>query len=53
MHLKLLSAKRWLFSAGLDVLTHRQLETQGCILINVATDALVLKYQAISIHSVD
>ena len=34
-------------------LTLRCLEVHGCILSNVATDALVLKYQAISIHSAD
>ena len=34
-------------------LTHKRLETHGCIIITVATDALVLKHQAISIHSVD
>ena len=28
-----------------------QLETYGCIISDVATDALVLKYQAISIRS--
>ena len=28
-------------------------ETYGCILSTVATDALVLKHQAISIHSAD
>ena len=34
-------------------LTHKQLETHGCVLSTVATDVLVLKYQAISIHSAD
>ena len=34
-------------------LTHKQLETHGCIVSIVATDALVLKHQAISIHIVD
>ena len=33
------------------VLTHKQLETCGCVLITVNTDALVLKHQAISIRS--
>ena len=32
-------------------LTHRWLKTNGCVLNTVATDALVLKHQAISIHS--
>ena len=30
---------------------HKQLETHGCIHHTVATDALVLEHQAISIHS--
>ena len=34
-------------------LTHEQLETHGSILSTVATDALVLKHQIISIHSAD
>ena len=34
-------------------LTHKQLEMHGCILSTVATDVLVLKHQAISIHSAD
>ena len=34
-------------------LNHKQLETHGCVLSTVATDALVLKHQAISIHSAD
>ena len=34
-------------------LTQKQLETHGCILITVATDALVIKHQAIGIHSAD
>ena len=33
--------------------THKQLETDGFVLGTVATDALVLKHQAISIHSAD
>ena len=35
------------------MLTHKQLETHGCVLSTMATDALVLKYQAISIQSAD
>ena len=38
---------------GLNVLTHELLETHGRYLSTVATDALVLKHQAISIHSAD
>ena len=34
-------------------LTHKQLEIHRCILSTVATDALVLKHLAISIHSAD
>ena len=34
-------------------LTHKHLEIHGCILNTVATDALVLKHQAISTHSAD
>ena len=32
-------------------LTHKQLETNGCIRSTVATDAFILKYLAISAHS--
>ena len=35
------------------MLTHKQLETYKGILSPVATDALVLKHQDISIHSAD
>ena len=34
-------------------LTPKQLGMHGCVLNTVATDALVLKHQAISIHSAD
>ena len=34
-------------------LTHKWQEMHGCPLSTVATDALVLKHQAISIHSID
>ena len=34
-------------------LTPKHRETHGCIVSTVATDALVLKHQAISIHNVD
>ena len=36
---------------GMQPLTHKQLETYGCVLSTAATDALVLKHQATSIHS--
>ena len=35
------------------LLTYKQLETHGCVLSIVATDALVLKHQAIGIYSAD
>ena len=35
------------------ILTHKHLETHGCVFWNVATDALVIKHQAVSIHSAD
>ena len=34
-------------------LTIKHLETHGCVVITVATDGLVLKHQAISIHNAD
>ena len=34
-------------------ITLKHLELQGCVLTTVATDALVLKHQAISNHSAD
>ena len=34
-------------------LTHKQLETNGCVLDTVTTDALVLRHQVISTHSAD
>ena len=40
-------------SQSLDLLTHKQLEMHRCILIILATDALVLKHQAINIHNAD
>ena len=36
-----------------NVLTHKQMEIQGRVISTVTTDALVLKHQAISIHSDD
>ena len=36
-----------------NVVTHKQQEKHGCILNTVATDALVIKHQAISTHSTD
>ena len=35
------------------ILTHKQLETHGCILNIVGTDALMLKQLSISTHSAD
>ena len=34
-------------------LTLKHRETQGCVVSNVATDALVLEHQAISIYNAD
>ena len=34
-------------------LTLKQRETHGCVVSTVASDALVLKHQAISIHNAD
>ena len=53
MCLKLLSAKCQPFCSGVPVLTHKQLEMYECLLSTVATDALVLKHQAICIHNAD
>ena len=35
------------------ILTLKHRETHGCVVSTVATDALVLKHQAISIHNAD
>ena len=35
----------------MNMLTHKQLEMHGCVLSTLATDALVVKHQAISTHS--
>ena len=43
---------RTMFS-GVNVLTHEHLEMLVCIISIVATDALVLKHQGISIHTAD
>ena len=40
-------------SLGLNVLILKHRETHGCVVSTVATDALVLKHQAISIHNAD
>ena len=37
----------------LNLLTPEHRETHGCVVSAVATDALVLKHQAISIHNAD
>ena len=52
MNLKL-SAKWRPFCLRLNVLTLKHQETHGCVVSTVATDALVLKHQAISILSTD
>ena len=40
-------------SNGHTELTPKHRETHGCVVSTVATDALVLKHQAISIHNAD
>ena len=42
-----------LFITSWGLSTHKQLETDGCVLSTVATDALVLKHQAISSYRAD
>ena len=41
----------WMVQAMFLTLKHQ--ETHGCLVSTVATDALVLKHQAISIHNAD
>ena len=36
-----------------NILTLKHLETHGCVVSTVPTDALVLKHKAISIHNTD
>ena len=38
---------------GFNRLTLKHRETHGCVVSTVATDALVLKHQTISIHNAD
>ena len=40
-------------AAQVKVLTSKHQESHGCVVSTVATDALVLKHQATSIHNVD
>ena len=47
------SAKLQPFCLGLFVLTYKYLAMHGYVISTVATDALVLKHQGISIHSAD
>ena len=50
---QLLSVKWQPFCSGLHVFTHKQLEMHASVVNTVATDVLVLKHQAISIHSAE
>ena len=51
VHLLHQKAKRVIFENKSCVyINPEQLETYGCVISDVATDALELKYQAISIH---
>ena len=43
----------WLYCSGLNMLTHKQLESHGRVLSTKGTDALVLKHQAIITISAD
>ena len=36
-----------------NILTHKQVETYGCIINTLATDGLVLEHQGISINSTE
>ena len=44
---------KWHIFVWLTWLIPKHRETHGCIVSTVATDALVLKHQAISIHNAD
>ena len=46
-------AKWQTFYLSFNVLTPKHRETHGCVVSTVATDALVLKHQVISIHNAD
>ena len=41
------------FESDYSPLTLKHRETHGCVVSTVATDALVLKHQTISIHNAD
>ena len=43
----------WSLRNAAAILTLKHRETHGCVVSLVATDALVLKHQAISIHNAD
>ena len=45
--------RKWDHFSGLNVFTHKQLETHGCVLSTLAIEALVLIHQAIGIHSAE
>ena len=47
----LFSLTHWFLVTTVVLLTHKDLETHGCVLSTVATDALVLEHQAIGTHS--
>ena len=46
----LIQKRSWFLNQYIRHLTYKQLETYRCVPINVATDVLVLKHQAISTH---
>ena len=53
MYLKIMFAKGQPFCSDLNVSTPKQLEMHECVISTIATDVLVLKKHAISIHSID
>ena len=53
MQLEIRTAKWLPLSLCLGVLTHKQLQKNGCVLSTAATDARVQKHQDISTHNAD
>ena len=49
------SIKQWSYlqEHATSLLTHKKLETHGCVLSTVVADVLVLKHQAIITHNAD
>ena len=53
LYLDKLQYWQWQYMYAYNVFIHKQLELYECVVNTVATDALVLKHQAISSHSAD